>query len=192
MLRAARCVDETIQRRKTMKYTYVSALAVVMLLTPTAFAESGADFLNNAVKGDNSEIMLGKLAQQKGATAEVRKFGTTLVTDHTKAKTQAAMLASSMSLSLPGNAMPEAQSEADKLSKMSGAEFDREFVSYMVSDHQKDIEEFTKEAEANDGKVSALAKKQLPTLKKHLKLAQTLQSKTQSSMNAIQPPQRIQ
>ncbi len=181
-----------------MKHVRAAVCAAALLILPSsALAQSGADFLTTAVQGDNSEIMLGKLAEQKGGTAAVRHFGTTLVTDHTKAKTQATTLASSMSVSLPANAQPQAQSEADKLSKMSGTDFDNEFLSYMVTDHQKDIDDFTKEANAHDGKASALAKKQLPTLKKHLRLAQALQSRaqrssTQSTMQGAQPPQHSQ
>lgn len=180
-----------------MRHVRAAVCAAALLILPSsALAQSGADFLTKAVQGDNSEIMLGKLAEQKGGSAAVRRFGTTLVTDHTKAKTQVTTLAASMSVSVPGSAMPEAQSEADKLSKMSGTDFDNEFLSYMVTDHQKDVDDFTKEADAHDGKVSALAKKQMPTLKKHLRLAQALQSKaqrssTQSTMSA-QPPQRSQ
>jgi putative membrane protein len=68
----------------------------------------------------------------------------------------------------------QAQQEYDKL---SGNEFDTEFAHYMVEDHQKDFDDFQKEAEAGDAKVSPLAKQQLPTLEKHLKTAQSLEGK---------------
>jgi uncharacterized protein (DUF305 family) len=74
------------------------------------------------------------------------------------------------------------QRSYDKLSGMTGTDFDKEFVNHMIQDHQKDIADFTKEADAKDGKVSDLAAKQLPTLKKHLAMAQALQNGKQSSM----------
>ncbi len=93
-----------------------------------------------------------------------------------------------MAVSVPADVEFEAQQAYDKLSGMSGTDFDQEFVNYMVQDHQKDIAEFTKEVDAKDGKVSNLATKQLPVLKKHLAIAQSLQNSKQSSM---QPPQRV-
>lgn len=163
-------------------------LAAALVLPNTAHAQSGSEFLMNAAKGDNAEIMIGKLAQTKSADKGVRQFAKTLVADHSKAKTEITALAKSMSISVPSDIKPDAQQAYDKLSETSGADFDREFVNHMVMDHQKDIADFTKEADAKDGKVSDLAAKQLPTLKKHLALAQALQNGKQSSMQA---PQRM-
>jgi putative membrane protein len=57
---------------------------------------------------------------------------------------------------------------------MSGAEFDSEFVQYMVTDHRKDIQEF--EAQANSSaKTRSLAAQQLPALRKHLEMALSLE-----------------
>jgi putative membrane protein len=170
-----------------MKIAAMAALAALALAT-AARADSASDFLMTAAKGDNAEIMMGKLAQQKAQSADVKKFGQTLVTDHTKAKNEVATLATSMSVSMPSDVKPDAQQAYDKLAQTNGAEFDRMFVSHMIEDHQKDIAAFTKEASAKDGKVSSLAAKQLPTLKKHLAIAQSLQGK--SSMQSM--PQRMQ
>lgn len=172
-----------------MKIAAAAALAVLALAT-AARADSAGDFLMKAAKGDNAEIMMGKLAQQKGQSAGVKKFGQTLVTDHTKAKNEVATLATSMSVSMPSDVMPDAQQAYDKLAQTNGAEFDRMFVSHMVEDHQKDIAAFTKEAKEHDGKASSLAAKQLPTLKKHLAIAQSLQGK--DGKNSMSMPQRMQ
>jgi putative membrane protein len=72
---------------------------------------------------------------------------------------------------------------------MSGAAFDKEFVRHMVSDHKKDIKEFedmakkgsAKGASGDTQKVADLAQKTLPDLRKHLKMAQSLQTKPQAS-----------
>jgi putative membrane protein len=173
-----------------MKNAVAAAIAVLALAATTAYADSAGDFLMDAAKGDNAEIMMGKLAQQKAQSASVKKFGQTLVTDHTRAKDEVATLATSMSVSMPSDVKPDAQQAYDKLAQTSGAEFDRLFVAHMIEDHQKDIAAFTNEAKARDGKVSTLAAKQLPTLKKHLSIAQSLQGK--SSMQGMQMPQRVQ
>jgi putative membrane protein len=175
-----------------MHATLKIALAgAALLFADTAFAQGATDFLTNAAKGDNAEIKLGKLAEQKGGSAGVRRFGATLVRDHTMAKRQVATVAKSMSLTLPApsDIPPDAQQEYDKLSQMSGADFDRELVNHMVDDHQKDIADFTKEADAHDGKASQLAAKQLPVLKKHLRIAQSLQKKDSTAGSMSTKPQ---
>ena len=61
-----------------------------------------------------------------------------------------------------------------KLQQLSGRDFDHEFIRVMVEDHQKDIAEFKKEAGEGHGPVEQLAAQTLPTLEKHLQMAQSL------------------
>ncbi|HVX82799.1 MAG TPA: DUF4142 domain-containing protein, partial [Devosiaceae bacterium] len=77
----------------------------------------------------------------------------------------------------PSGPTDEAQAEMSKLSAMTGASFDDEFVNYMVQDHQKDISEFEDQAKTGSKGTAALAKATLPTLEKHLKIAQSLVGK---------------
>lgn len=60
------------------------------------------------------------------------------------------------------------------LNGLHGDDFDKEFVQYMIDDHQKDISDFQEESRENHGAISALARKQLPALQKHLRMAQAL------------------
>lgn len=142
-----------------------------------AESQSSQKFLSNAIQGDISEVKLGQLAQENGGSNGVRDFGKTLVTDHTKAQAEAKKTASSAGVTPPEQPTSEAQQEYDKLKSTKGADFDREFVQYMVQDHKKDIADFRKEAQAKDGAASSLAKQQLPVLEKHLQIAESLQSK---------------
>jgi putative membrane protein len=71
----------------------------------------------------------------------------------------------------------------DKLAKLSGDAFDREFAKAMVDDHKKDIKEFEKESKKPDDAAASFAKETLPTLQKHLETAQSLSSgKTAAGM----------
>jgi putative membrane protein len=70
------------------------------------------------------------------------------------------------------------QAQQDKLSQLSGAEFDRAYVAAMVEEHQKDVRDFSRQASSGaDADVKAFAAKTLPTLKQHLQHVQDL-SKT--------------
>jgi len=64
----------------------------------------------------------------------------------------------------------------ERLSKLSGDNFDREFVKAMVEDHKKDIRDFEKEAQKKNDPAAEFANETLPTLRKHLEMAQSLAS----------------
>jgi len=70
------------------------------------------------------------------------------------------------------------ESEKDKLAQMSGAEFDKEYMSAMVKDHETDVKDFdTQSKDGNDADIKAFAGKTLPTLQEHLKMAQAAAQK---------------
>jgi len=152
----------------------VLAAALLAIGSAAKADSSREDFLKSAIKGDNSEIRLGELAAKNGSRPAVREFGQTLVADHAKAKTQAARVARQLGVDVPSGAMLKADAEYVKLKVLSGRSFDREFVGYMIRDHQQDIHDFTAFARTHKGPVGDLAQMQLPTLKKHLRLAEDL------------------
>ena len=141
--------------------------------TSTAAASIDSAFLTDAIKGDNSEVAMGQLAQQMGASQGVKDFGKTLATDHAAAKDQAAVLAQQAGMTVPTEMKDEAKAGLEKLKGLSGDAFDKAFVQMMIEDHQKDIAKFEQEADG-DGQTAALAMETLPTLKKHLEIAQSL------------------
>jgi putative membrane protein len=167
----------------TIRLMTTASLATVLALTTSAAfaAKSPQDFMKDTIQGDNSEIALGKMAEQKADDQRVKQLGQMLVTDHTQAKDQATSVAKTLNVTPPDGIAQEAQDEQTKLSKMSGDAFDKEFVNFMISDHQKDISEFQDQASANNGPASELASKQLPVLKKHLEMAKTVAANDQSA-----------
>lgn len=161
--------------------TATDTASVDTAATPAATATTAANdhasqFLTEAMKGDNSEMKLGKLAQDMGSSKGVKDFGKMLADDHGKAKDQVAKLATTMNVPVTDEAAPEANTEYTKLQGLKGADFDKEFASYTVDDHKKDIGKFEQEASSSDpAPVTDLAEQTLPTLKKHLQTAQSLQ-----------------
>ena len=132
-------------------------------------------FLTDAMKGDNSEVALGKIAQSKGASQGVKDLGTMLVTDHGAHKTEVAALAQQNGVAATDDIKDEAKTLETKLNGLSGAAFDKAFVDATVEDHQKDIAKYEAQAKSSDAQTAALANKTLPTLRKHLEAAQKLQ-----------------
>ena len=132
-------------------------------------------FLTDAMKGDNSEVALGKIAQSKGASQGVKDLGSMLVTDHGAHKSEVATLAQQAGVAVTDDIKDEAKTLETKLNGLSGAAFDKAFVDATVEDHKKDIAAYEKQANSGDAQTAALANKTLPTLRKHLETAQKLQ-----------------
>ena len=153
---------------------FCAALSSAGLLAGAALAGPDQTFLKKALEGDNSETALGAMAQQHGASAAIRDFGRMLHDDHIAAKAKALPVAQQHGVADTTAMAPEAQVEEKKLEGLTGAAFDREFASYMVKDHTKDIAEFEKESKSGDASTAALARETLPDLRKHLKTAQQL------------------
>lgn len=150
---------------------------VAGLLPVTAYgADSTQDFVAAAIQGNNSEIMLGELAQKKASSPAVKQYGQMLVSEHSKARDGMEMLAASMNVKRSVDATPEGKQEYDKLMKLSGDAFDKEFIDAMIKDHEKDVAEFEKQAKANHA-ASMEAQHQLPALRVHLEAAKSIRSK---------------
>lgn len=132
-------------------------------------------FLTEAMKGDNSEVALGKIAQTKGASQGVKDLGSMLVTDHGAHKTEVAALAQQNGVAVTDDISDEAKAMQTKLNGLSGADFDKTFVAGAIEDHKKDIAKYEAQAKSSDAQTAALANKTLPTLRKHLEAAQKLQ-----------------
>lgn len=133
-----------------------------------------AAFLTEAMKGDNSEVALGKIAQSKGSSQGVKDLGAMLVSDHGAHKTEVATLAGQAGVPATDDLTDEAKTLETKLNGLSGADFDKAFVDAAVEDHQKDIAKYEAQAKSSDPQTAALANKTLPVLKKHLESAKAL------------------
>jgi putative membrane protein len=141
-------------------------------------AMSDTDFMREAAIGGMSEVELGKLASSKAAGSEVKGFGQMMVSDHSKANEELKALAAKKNVTLPTEPDAAHKSTMTALQAKSGADFDREYVSEMIEDHEKDVAAFQdKSQNASDPDVKAFAAKTLPTLRKHLEAIRTIQAK---------------
>jgi putative membrane protein len=135
-------------------------------------------FIAKAAAGGLAEVKLGTLASEKASNADVKKFGEMMVTDHTKANDQLKQIASAQQVTPPADLKPQDQAVYDRLSKLSGEQFDRAYMRHMVEDHQKDVAEFQKASKtAGDPAVKQFATDTLPTLQKHLQDAKSVSAK---------------
>jgi putative membrane protein len=147
-----------------------------------AMSSQDTNFLMEAAIGGMMEVELGRIAARQGNSDAVKQFGQRMVDDHSQANTELMQLASSKGVTLPTQLDEKHRDEITKMSKMSGAEFDRAYSKMMVSDHNKDVAEFQKEStKGADAYVKAFAAKTLPTLQEHLQLAKALSGSPKST-----------
>lgn len=159
-----------------MKVQLLTAAAIVALGCAgpaSAQNDKAKDFLKNAMQGDSSEVMLGKLAADQGGDAAVKRYGQMLVDDHSMHLQKVEKVAATLNVPQDDKPTDAANNELHKLSRLQGDKFDHEFAEYMMKDHRKDISEYEK-ASRMSGDVGKLARETLPTLHKHLSAAEKL------------------
>jgi len=132
-------------------------------------------FLKDAIEGDLAEVKVGELAQQKGQSQDVKNFGQMLQQDHGQHLTQAQQQAQQMGVTPPTEPNAKQKAMYDRLSKLSGTQFDKAFAKDMVKDHKEDIAKYQKEAKGK-GPLAQFAQQTLPVLQKHLQTAQGLEN----------------
>jgi len=141
---------------------------------------SDKEFILNAAQGGMTEVELGKLAEQKAASADVKQFGSRMVTDHSKADADLKTVAQKEGVTIPANLDAKHQATVSRLSKLSGPAFDRAYVHAMVKDHEKDAAEFRHEsASAQDPDVKTFAGNTLKVIESHLSDIKSIQGKLQ-------------
>jgi putative membrane protein len=158
-----------------MKIAIPALVAGLMLASAAHAAPPDRMFLTDAMKGDNSEVALGKLAQQRGHSPAVRAYGSMLVRDHGAHRQTLATLGRKIRVSGSTAMTPDAMRAHRMLVGLRGAAFDRAVKRHMVEDHQKDIATYRMEARgAQNASVRAMASATVPTLETHLRHAQRL------------------
>jgi putative membrane protein len=167
-------------RELPMKVTSFAAISLLMVSAAFAAEKPSQAFLKKAIQGNYAEVQMGQLAQKQGQNDGVKKFGQMLSDDHSAANQKAIDAAKSMGVTPPDGPSATQKADYDKMSKMTGPQFDRQFATHMVADHQRDIAEYKKEAKQSDA-AGEYAKGQIDALQKHLDTAKSLKSSKTSS-----------
>ena len=122
-----------------------------------------------------AEVELGKLAAEKSSNAQVKAFGQRMVTDHGAANDSLKSVASTKQIPVSSALDAKHKATYDRLSKLSGAAFDRAYVADMLMDHKQDVAAFRREIKSGkDADIKAWASNTLPTVEDHLKNVQAL------------------
>lgn len=137
--------------------------------------KSDAHRVQMLASGGLMEVEAGKLAVEKGTSAEVKAYGQKMIDDHTKNNEELKALATAKGLEIPAAPLQEEQAALDRLSKLSGEAFDKAYMADMVDSHAKMERLLTETStDATDADVREFAKKTLVPVKEHEQHAKQL------------------
>jgi predicted outer membrane protein len=150
------------------------------------------NWVEDRLRDGMTEVKLGELASQKAQNADVKAFGRMMVQDHTKAGDELKQIVLKHNVT-PPELDDDHRDKIDRLSKLQGAEFDREYINTMVDDHEKTVnaleDRLDKEGDTNprytpkkndnqfEAELNQWAAKAIPTVRQHLDKAKQLDQK---------------
>ncbi len=115
------------------------------------------------------EVASARLASERGACDEVKKFAQQMIGDHTRANQELMILALAKRMALPNTVPIAGQAEEAALAGLSGEHFDRCYIRQQMAAHILAVGLFEAEAERGmDPDLKAWAARTLPTLKHHM------------------------
>jgi len=171
------------------------ALFAVSLLAATAYAEpnrnmdsstppNDAEISQIVLTANKGEIDASKLAKRKSANAEVKEFADMMIDEHASVTKQTKALDSKLKLKpMDSKASQDlaknSKAAEKKLKSLKGADFDKQYVDQMVSDHQAvlDTIDSTLLPNAKNEELKNLIQTVRPSVAKHLEHAKALQAK---------------
>ena len=177
-------INQINMKKKSITITLALCAAAAMLAPNVMAAEkdtlnaTDVSFVKHAAASGMAEAKVAELGVKKASRADVKEFAEVLVKDHTLANEELKKLASTKGVELSAVIEPKHAGSFQKLEKVSGTEFDKEFLADQVSDHKKCVSNFeTASNDVTDTEVKLFAVKMLPTLKAHLEKAKELAAK---------------
>jgi putative membrane protein len=159
----------------------IAAISAVIdtTLVVGAHAESASAFelsyLYQATEGQQAEVALGRMAVQKPSRDEIKQFGALILQDHLRASGELGKLTSQEGIGEIGELSMPHQRIQRMLSQLSGKQFDKAYMAFMVQDHIKVIGDWEQRAPTlADHRIKHWVAGLLPVLKDHLVQARAI------------------
>lgn len=140
--------------------------------TQSSLSSRDRNFINQAAQVGMLEVQLGQLATQRGSTNTVKQYGQRMVNEHTQANQQLMQLARQKGVTPPTNLDNQHKAVMNRISNLSGANFDDAYMKVMIDSHNQAIALFQAQSQqGQDPDLKAWATKLVPNLQAHLQMA---------------------
>ena len=148
----------------------------------TGTMEADREFVEEQLALGNTEIELGRMAQERGTHPDVKEFGAMMVREHQAAAQELRPIGSQLGTAAgaPGtDAREEAREELtelrEELAQLTGRDFDRKYIEEMIDDHEAGIRDLESRVEnAANADVRTWASRTLPKMRQHLERAKSI------------------
>jgi putative membrane protein len=140
------------------------------------------DFVRSLAESSATAAQLGKLAQDKGSSDAVKDYGKKMVEANSSTGQQLKQAADALNIQIASTPPKKAKKAEDKLTRLSGADFDRAYAKIAADEQKQTVKQLDREAK--NGKVPALkdyASKRLASEQEFQKEAEQLASAGSSS-----------
>jgi putative membrane protein len=148
-----------------------------------AQAPNDAQIAHIVVTANQVDIDAGKLAQQKGSTADVKSFGKQMVTDHSGVNKQATALVTKLGVKPEDNPTSQSlkaggQDNVKRLKTLKGRAFDKAYVDHEVTYHEQVLQAIDTALlpNAKNEELKGLIQKVRPAIDAHLQHAKHMQA----------------
>ena len=138
----------------------------------SAFEQS---YLYEATEGQQAEVALGQMAVQKASSDRVKQYGARMMQDHQRISEELGKLTRQEGIQETGELSMPHQRIQRMLSQLSGMDFDKAYMAFMVRDHIKLIGDWEQRSPTlADPRVKHWIAGLLPVLKDHLEQGRTI------------------
>jgi putative membrane protein len=134
-------------------------------------SQQDQDFINKAWNINETEIRLGNIAKENAGNDDVKSFGKDMMKDHKDLNDDLEKLAKDNNATCPGELEKQNQDAIDKLSALHGDDFDKQYMTAMVSGHRGALEAFKAQGSSGDSPVDKWAADTAPKIQHHLDMA---------------------
>ena len=140
----------------------------------SALSSKASSFIKAASEGNQGEIAMAQLAQQKSQNTEIKNLAQMIQNDHQQAQEKLQTIAQAHGVTLDQGLTWSQKRAQGKLEKLNGADFDQQYAKDMLEDHVTDLNKFQKASEQiKEADVKQYAQDTLPTLQQHLEHAKS-------------------
>lgn len=107
------------------------------------------DFIEESAAAGMAEVELGQLALERAQSADVKRFAQMMVDDHSRSGEALTQVASRHNFTPPATLSDDHRELRDRLSRLQGAEFDREYMQAMVDSHEDVVDHLESRVDRN-------------------------------------------
>lgn len=139
-------------------------------------------FLEQTAEGQQIEISLGQLAEQRAVSERVKDLGQQMVENHKLGSQQVEQLAMKGGVHLSPGVSEEHRQKLDKISQLSGHAFDHAYIDYILEDLELIVEEFQRHVRTTHNQdIKQWIASTLPALETHREKAHKVKHSLQTN-----------